>query len=152
MTCTLWEGILLRQYSNLVEDLQMVFDIPGNTSVTLRYSPPERYVFIPIYSVSGRQPYGELMISAWIDGETLWSNIVSSASLEVLMPSSDFRPVKREMRMDITNLSSSTNTVDFLVGGALIRVEDYGQFVEEITGRKLIRKLEELIEVLKGRR
>jgi large-conductance mechanosensitive channel len=143
---------MVKKYTDIVEIVKLQFDLPGGMTVLLTYRPPNGFVLIPDYSVSGPNAYGVGVITAYSDGTIMWNNVTSSEVLEHIMAAGDIRNVRNKMDMYISNTDTTTHTVDFMIVGFLIPSSKEEEWIDEVTGRKDTRLLEEIRDLLKFRK
>lgn len=143
---------MVKKYTDIVEVIKLQFDLPAQSMVLLTYRPPSGFVLIPDYSVSGPNAYGVGTITAYSDGTIMWNNVTSSEVLEHIMAAGDIRNVRDKMEMYIGNNDTATHTVDFMIVGFLLPSSKVEEWVEEVTGRKDTKLLEEIRDLLKFRK
>lgn len=143
---------IIKKYSQMGEVLQLFFDIPAKTSVTLVYTPPKGFVFYPEYSVAGDIIYYYGRVSAIGDGILEWNNIRMSSCLQHIMDCTDMVAIRKEFVITFTNEDNVPHTVDAMIVGHLIPIEQYEECIREIRGdveRELFTEIRDLLKEIK---
>lgn len=143
---------IVKKYSQLGEILQLFFDIPAKTSVTLIYTPPKGFIFYPEYSVAGDIIYYYGVINAIGDGIIQWNNIRMSSCLQHIMDCTDMTPIRKEFVITLINTDNVAHTVDALIVGHLIPEGQFEECIKEVRGeieRGLLIEIRDLLKEIK---
>jgi len=79
------------------------------------------------------------------DGDLEFNQFIVTDVLQNVVAPPTRKPVKRQMKFTITNTDNSTHTIDFWIVGILINLDDFEDFISEITGRENLRNQREII-------
>ena len=144
------DSIIAKKYGGFWECIQAFADLPAGYVLTVTYNPPAGKVFVPVYVTFGDMAIGKFKVTIIKDGEYYFKDIFCTAALEREF----FRyiiltPVKHEAVDIITNTDTVTRTLDLLFFGLLIPESEYEAFLEEVSGRKELKVLEEIRDLLK---
>ena len=149
MVSIIKEALIIKEYTDVEEHIQLFVDIPASTTVTATYTPPVDYTFFIIYLVTGPHPYGKIKATLTIDGTIHYDEIISSSVLEHVLPIIPLNFVKSKLEYTLINLDVVSHTLDTAGVGFLVPNAKMDELIEEITGRKDRRVMEEIRDELK---
>lgn len=161
MVFNLKERIIARKFSTEWNTAQAFFEVSGNTIVTITISPPKDKFFIITHSLMGEMIISpDFIAKIVIDGTTVDDIASSGAIHDKWFTRTPLEIVKNELVFTITNNTSISHVVDFILFGFNIRIDKLNEFLKEVTGETNIEvlnsslinignKLDTMIELLK---
>ena len=150
MIGNLREFAIARKYSTEWQIIQAFVDIPADTTATITWNPPSGKYFIFQYWISGEMKISEdFSYEVWWDGTRAGDYINQGAMIDVSGSEIPLKMVKHELRTVLKNSTSEVYTFDMMVVGFNIQKNLLDEFIEEITGRKDRRVMEEIRDELK---
>lgn len=136
MVTNLREMLIARKYCDRAELIQAYFDLPAGTTITVTYSPPKNYVYIPVWIKGGEMPYGVGIATAYADRTLSWGPLYGTNVIMEALPWTPNMYIKSILEVITTNVDVVSHTVDFMLGGFLIPISLLDEFIEEVTGRR----------------
>lgn len=149
-------AMLLREYTSKPNVIQALFDLPAGATISVTYSPPSGWTFIPNYMLSGNMATGSGYVTISFDGTVYVSNLYATDALKGMNDQAVPMYLRNELKFDTTNADVVTRTVDFLVYGYLIKTEFFEEFKSRLLRKpeldelkKINDNLRELISLIK---